>query len=181
MSDPRPRTVEYSWFNPRVPAAVVVVVFIGGAIAIAAAAWANYHRLAPEQRKRLAERDAAVEQLRDLGATFEYRTFKESEQIWVIDLAERRVKDDDLVLLKAVGFAELRLDHTQITDQGLKHIKERGVVGTLDLRHTSISEAGLEQLKGEEHLSRLELYGTSVTKEGVNRLRQALPDCEIIY
>jgi len=44
---------------------------------------------------------------------------------------------------------------------------------------TQVTDDGLEHLKGFIKLERLELDHTLVTEDGVNQLRTALPNCDI--
>jgi len=73
------------------------------------------------------------------------------------------------------------LEHTRVTDAGLEHLKGLTKLQTLDLQGTSVTDAGLEHLKGLVRLKELDLSRSKVTAEGVKRLRQRLPNCEIMW
>ncbi len=69
----------------------------------------------------------------------------------------------------------LSLDCTQITDQGLAHLKGLTRLSELSLRATRITDAGLKHLEKLTSLKKLELNLTVVSRRGVESLRKALP------
>ena len=75
-----------------------------------------------------------------------------------------------------VGF-----NYTQVTDEGLVHLKRLTNLESLSLTSTQITDVGLEHLKTLDSLQELNLYDTQVTPEGVRKLQEALPNCEIEY
>ncbi len=52
------------------------------------------------------------------------------------------------------------------------------VIG-VNLRRTQVTDAGLKELKELKHLSGLYLSGTHLTAEGLKELKAALPKCQI--
>ena len=78
------------------------------------------------------------------------------------------------------GLVSLGLDFTKISDRGLKHLQGLTELRFLNLRWTKITDEGLEHLAPLKQLERLNLLGTRVTPEGVARLREALPDLQIV-
>ncbi len=78
------------------------------------------------------------------------------------------------------GLVSLGLDFTKISDRGLKHLQGLTELRFLNLRWTKITDEGLQHLAPLKQLERLNLLGTRVTPEGVARLRQALPDLQIV-
>ena len=73
----------------------------------------------------------------------------------------------------------LHLTGTRFTDAGLVHLKGLPRLRELTLHDTQLSDAGLEQLKGMTNLELLDLRA-QVTPEGVSRLREALPECQMV-
>ena len=51
----------------------------------------------------------------------------------------------------------------------------------LELNHTQVADAGLEHLKGLASLQNLDLSDTQVTDAGVKDLAAALPRCRIVW
>jgi hypothetical protein len=49
-----------------------------------------------------------------------------------------------------------------------------------DLGHTQIGDDGLKHLSGLTELKSLSLNGTQVTDQGIKKLQQALPNCNIV-
>lgn len=97
--------------------------------------------------------------------------------------------NDELVHLKdlrMVWLDRLTIEGKAFNDAGLAALgsvlgRFAGVeVDELALNGTRITDAGLEHLKGFSGLQSLDLRGTGVTDDGAERLRQALPDCEIV-
>jgi uncharacterized protein (TIGR03067 family) len=75
----------------------------------------------------------------------------------------------------------LNLDCTQITDQGLTHLKGLTRLRELSLRATRITDAGLKHLEKLSSLKKLELNLTAVSPRGVDALRKALPRTEVTH
>jgi Leucine-rich repeat (LRR) protein len=50
-------------------------------------------------------------------------------------------------LSKLPGLQRLRLDHTQVTDAGLRHLKGLTRLELLDLDSTQVSDAGVVELQ----------------------------------
>ena len=75
----------------------------------------------------------------------------------------------------------LNLAGTQVTDAGLKELKDFQSLQTLDLRGARVTDAGLKELKGLHSLQLLNLQMNKVTEAGVQELQQALPHCQILY
>jgi hypothetical protein len=76
-------------------------------------------------------------------------------------------------------FEHLGLDQSNITDDGLAHLRRLRKIIILDIPDTSVSDKGLMHLKSLLSLRTLDLRGTRVTDEGVAKLQAALPNCEI--
>ncbi len=68
-----------------------------------------------------------------------------------------------------------------VTDDRLVYLAGFKNLREACLRGTQVTDAGLDYLKRFRGLEHLDLQNTQVTPEGVAKLRQALPDCEIVY
>jgi beta-lactamase regulating signal transducer with metallopeptidase domain/Leucine-rich repeat (LRR) protein len=91
------------------------------------------------------------------------------------------ITDAGLVQVKeAAKLESLVLGRTKVTDAGLKQLKELRKLQALWLDNTAITDAGLEHLKGLSNLKRLDLQNTKVTDDGVNKLKEALPNVQIM-
>ncbi len=117
----------------------------------------------------------------------------------VLNLGYTQITDNGMLLLGRNGSAELadlNLESTEITDEGIEHLAEfealRRVnlkdtditeqagphfedmteLEMLDLRNTKVGDETLRALAGLEHLEKLRLAGTHVTDEGVSALKE---------
>ncbi len=103
-------------------------------------------------------------------------------RLQVLYLDDTKVSDAGLEHLKELTQLQvLFLSNTQVGDAGLEHLKGLTQLQVLDLRNTKVSDAGLEHLKGLARLQWLVLNGTKVSDAGVKKLRQAMPNCQIIH
>jgi hypothetical protein len=75
---------------------------------------------------------------------------------------------------------QLSLDHTRITDEGLKNLKGLRELDYLGLEGTSITDAGLANLRDLPKLSVLALDDTEITGAGLLHLR-ALPCLRVVW
>ena len=99
-----------------------------------------------------------------------------------VQLGDSQITDDGLVHLKDIPNLDwLNLYNTQITDDGLAHLKRLTKLRGLFLNDTNISDAGLIHLENLRSLRSLSLEDTKVTFEGVKKLQKALRDCDISY
>ena len=70
---------------------------------------------------------------------------------------------------------------TRITDAGLEHLKYLPRLKRLELSKTDITDAGLEYFKGLPNLEELDLSDTKTTVEGIKKLKEELPNVDIIH
>ncbi len=140
--------------------------------------------------------------LRELGSVIE---LNRDGDVVVVDLSVAKAGDSDLRLLKDLtkleqlnlrgsqvtdaGLEQLKvlaalklldLGKTNVTDAGLVHLKQMTHLEYLLLGHTKITDAGLVHLQELTNLQGLSLIRTEITEEGVKKLRQSLPDCQIV-
>jgi hypothetical protein len=91
-----------------------------------------------------------------------------------------KFNDSLLALLQELHQLEdLSLGGTQVTDEGLIHIKMMTGLKKLSLYNTQITDAGLSHLRGATQLESLDLVSTRVTDHGCEELQAALPNLEI--
>lgn len=99
------------------------------------------------------------------------------------ELALNATQVTDAGLKNLAGFRKLQLlnlDNDKITDAGLVYLKGLTALKRLHLNKTAVSDAGLVSLTGLKNLEWLLVYDTQVTPAGADRLRQSLPDLEIV-
>lgn len=68
-----------------------------------------------------------------------------------------------------------------VTDDDLVHLSVLTGLQSVCLYQTDITDQGLVHLENLTELKWLILEGTNVTEDGIAALRQALPNCKIIY
>ena len=66
-----------------------------------------------------------------------------------------------------------------MTDVELVHFENWENLESISLEHSDVTDRGLEHLKGLTKLKDLNLYETETTPEGRNVLRSMLSGCEI--
>jgi hypothetical protein len=99
----------------------------------------------------------------------------------VVILDNPQLTDDDLKALDNAPLTRsLYLVGSQITDDGLVHLKNLRRLEILDLKKNKrLTDAGLVHLEGLKNLDQLILIGTQVTPAGVKQLQQKLPNTKI--
>lgn len=112
-------------------------------------------RLQLEQRQRH-HRHAVVTRIEQLGGTVQQNT---------VSLAGTDVTDEELAMLIGLGFDDLNLGSTGITNAGLKYVGAMSQLFSLNLSGTKVDDGGLHRLK-ELRLGNLTLRKTNVTGIG---------------
>ena len=98
-----------------------------------------------------------------------------------LHLGKTAITDAGLASLKGLSDLEqLHLEGTKITDNGLVNLKGLKKLTYLNLYNTAITDAGLTNLTGLTNLKNLYLWQTQVTDEGVKKLKQALPNLQVV-
>ena len=96
-------------------------------------------------------------------------------------LAREKMTDAGMRHLKNMNTLEhLHIKYLPITDKGLAHISTLDNLQVIKLTHSNVTDAGLLHLHGLTKLKEVNLLGTKVTLAGVRKLREALPNCNII-
>lgn len=162
------------------------------------AAW-----LAKKLKKEAPASPERIDKLKKLGARIQ---FDDQKRVIGVNLGERKVVDEDLVLLQGLDhLQELDLTRTRINSAGLVHLKELTSLKKLFLTETKVDDAGIASLKGMKALETLGLsgtkigdpalthlqaltglrsvfcIGTGVSDTGVEKLQKALPQCRITH
>jgi len=94
-----------------------------------------------------------------------------SNQIIELNLARTSVTDDQLLQISELKeLRRLHLEHTQITDLGIAHLKACENLSYLNLIETKVSDVGLKLVGEIKSLKELYLFNTNITKEGLRNL-----------
>lgn len=97
-------------------------------------------------------------------------------KLYCIDLTDSDMRH----LARFSQLQSLNVSKTKITDAGLASLVRLRQLRDLRIACTEVTDAGLEHIKRLPELRSLYLKDTKVTDQGVQRLREALPDCEIV-
>lgn len=97
------------------------------------------------------------------------------------DLSATKITDKSVALLKDAQYLKmLRLGETQIGDGAMKAIAELPAVESLNLFGTKVTDAGVMELAKAKSLKRVYLWQTGVTEEAITKLKEQLPEVEVI-
>lgn len=116
------------------------------------------------------------------------RHLKSLENLEYLALKRTDITDEGLKHLEGLtSLKTLHITGVHITGRGLKHLAGLKNLDVLRLRGVSLTNEGLQELHEFQHLERLVLgrtsskaYQAQYTVEALQRLREALPDTEII-
>jgi len=98
-----------------------------------------------------------------------------------LNLRGTNLNDDLAQYLKPLTeLTRLHLEKTAITDAGLPNVSGLAKLEYLNLYGTAVTDAGLEHLGGLANLKKLYVWETKVTLDGVRKLRERLPELDII-
>lgn len=98
-----------------------------------------------------------------------------------LNLRGTNLNDDLAQYLKPLTeLTRLHLEKTAITDAGLANVAGLTKLEYLNLYGTALTDAGLEHLGGLTGLKKLYVWETKVTLDGVHKLKEKLPQVEII-
>jgi hypothetical protein len=75
----------------------------------------------------------------------------------------------------------LNLDYTDVGDKGLAALAGLEKLERLSLDSTEATDAAAEQLIQFRRLKGLNLYHTLITEKGHQQVREALPQCDIVW
>lgn len=84
-------------------------------------------------------------------------------------------------LAELANLDRLNLDSGQIGDAGIAHLRPLTSLRQLHFARTAITDAGIMQLQDMPGLEYVSLYGGSVSDEAVGKLREAIPETQIMH
>ena len=106
------------------------------------------------------------------------------EVLAIIEEKHNGAKFDGLLFDSYSRLARTEADssrlYAELTDAGLKELRELKNLTSLCLWNTPITDVGLGELKELKTLTLIKLTGAPVTDAGVNDLQKALPRCTIL-
>ncbi|WP_137401060.1 c-type cytochrome domain-containing protein [Echinicola rosea] len=104
-----------------------------------------------------------------------------SDQIVWLNLSKVRLEEKlDYGFLKDFEhLTELHIDHTAITDEELKALKNMKWLEYINLYGTEVSDKGLANLHPLKHLKTAYLWQTNATPTGISTLQEKLPELQI--
>ncbi len=113
----------------------------------------------------------AIEQIRQLGGTVMPLAQNDDSKIVAFHLSGTELTDEGLAHLKSINkLVELNLKDTKITNEGLAQLAHITTLARLNLARTQASDEGLRHLKGLDNIAYLNLYGTQVSDAGMEHL-----------
>jgi len=128
-----------------------------------------------------AQEEKAVKAIEALGGKVTRDEKLPGRPVVEVDLGKTEVTDAGLKDLKEFkGLQTLNLHFTKITDAGLKDLKELKGLQILNLFFTKITDVGLKDLKELKDLQRLYLSGTPITDAGLKDLKE-LKDLRVLF
>jgi hypothetical protein len=131
----------------------------------------DFEKVRFEQAKSDDDRQRAIRAIEKLGGTVEVDKSEPDKPVRFVYLQSERVRDHDLVLLKALpGLRVVSLTDARITDEGLRLLGEMPELTSLYLRNTAITDAGLVHLKGLKRLFLINLSDTAITDKGLEHI-----------
>jgi hypothetical protein len=169
------------WFQFRLRTLLALVTLIAALLG-----WRMYVWRAQQEQQRQAMAELKV-QGASTAVVFdswaEARFFFEHKAENSVILNQTRLTNDDLKALENAPLTRsLTLVGSQVTDDGLVHLKNLQQLEVLDLKkNKQLTDAGLVHLEGLKNLKLLILIGTRVTPAGVKKLQQKLPDTKIAH
>src|SRR5262249_25521990 len=123
---------------------------------------------------------AAVKAIEKLGGEVVRDTKTPGKPVVRVDLGASEITDAGLKVLKDLkSLQKLDLGATKVTDAGLKELKELKSLWWLDLGGNKVSDVGLKELKALQRLEWLDLVNTTVTDAGLKELKE-LKDLRIL-
>ncbi len=99
--------------------------------------------------------------------------FNKEGRVSVVDLQNRKIKDDDIKpLAKLANLRHVILHNTGVTDAALVHVRDSKSLRVLNLSSTEVTDKGLVYLRESKDLRILSLRNTKVTDNGLAHLKK---------
>jgi uncharacterized membrane protein len=90
--------------------------------------------------------------------------------IW-LNLANMKIDDTDLeIVKKGKNLQKLRLEHNEITDNGVGKFSQLEHLNSINLNYTKVSISGVEKIKGLKKLKNIYVWGTSITDDQIAKV-----------
>ncbi|CCH03425.1 Leucine-rich repeat, ribonuclease inhibitor subtype [Fibrella aestuarina BUZ 2] len=106
---------------------------------------------------------------------------KLADQLVWLKLSDTQITDATMATIgKLKNLQKLHLERTAVTDAGLRQLGSLTYLEYLNLYGTNITDAGLANLAGLKSLRTVYVWQTKTTEAGIAKLKQALPNVEII-
>ncbi|HYV36966.1 MAG TPA: hypothetical protein VE988_14765 [Gemmataceae bacterium] len=96
-----------------------------------------------------------------------------------LDLSGLDVPDDALIAIPD-GIRRLNLANTQLTDNGIVHLRHLIGLSHLNLTGTKVTDSAVVELEGHSTLEWLKIGGTGITETGRDRLKGKIPAVQIV-
>jgi len=120
----------------------------------------------------------AIKHFKSLNAIMQYH---DDGHVKYVDFGPTKATDEDMVYIKDLdNLWLLALTHSDIGDNGLKHIKENKTIRDLDLRNCKVTDDGLKYLYEMNQLNSITYGDTKITKDGLKKLQSKLPNAKLI-
>ncbi len=100
----------------------------------------------------------------------------------ILVIRQTPISGDGLAVLRSLPrLSELSLSDTEVGDKQVSELVRCKALVRLSLANTRVTDEGLALLPRCTTLKVIDLSGSQVTESGVDRLRQALPNCDIVW
>jgi hypothetical protein len=101
--------------------------------------------------------------------------------LYRLDLHDTKVTGLGLRHLKRLDVECVDLSHSKVTDEGMKEVAKTSHIRVLSIAGAKdVTDIGVGYLAALSNLEYLELFGTRASDDGIEKLRQTLPNCDII-
>jgi len=100
--------------------------------------------------------------------------------VW-LNLARTSISDEALETITAMPeLRMLHLQHTSVSDRGVAHLGKLNKLRYLNLYGTLITDGCIDDLAPLKRLEKLYVWRTGITERGAERLRELLPNTDVI-
>jgi hypothetical protein len=85
------------------------------------------------------------------------------------------------VISQLAALEDLNLDYTDVSDNGFESLRPLNGLQRLSLDSANVTDKSALVITEFKRLAKLNLYHTLITEKGYREIREALPNCEIIF
>lgn len=105
---------------------------------------------------------------------------KAKENITWLNLSGTSIQDESLVYVgQFTNLTKLKINQTQITSQGLKHLQQLKNLEYLNLYGTQITDDSIESILQLTALKKLYIWQTDITQPGLAKIRESAPQIKV--